>query len=79
MNPKSEVVRVGKRFAVVIPKSVRESVGLKEGQQLEVKVEGRSIVLTPRPDPFKRLGELLSGIRYDEEAEREAERWLLSG
>lgn len=74
----SETVKIGKRFTLVIPKSFRQRLGLREGQLSEVRLEGGKIVIIPKvPDPFRRLGELIGDAVYDEEAEKKAERWLL--
>ncbi|MCD6538520.1 AbrB/MazE/SpoVT family DNA-binding domain-containing protein [Candidatus Bathyarchaeota archaeon] len=43
----SMIVRVDERGRVVIPKSIREKVKLKEGEYVNVRVEGRSIVMEP--------------------------------
>ncbi|KXB03439.1 hypothetical protein AKJ47_02225 [candidate division MSBL1 archaeon SCGC-AAA261G05] len=43
----SEVVKVGKKGQITLPKEIREKEGLKKGQLLEVKeVGGGSIFLT---------------------------------
>jgi len=74
----TEVVKVGKRYTVVIPKGFREKLGVKEGQLTEVTLEAGRLVLVPKvSDPFKRLSELIGEITYDEKTERRAERWLL--
>ena len=41
------IVRVDERGRVVIPKSIREKVKLKGGNYVNVRVEGRTIVLEP--------------------------------
>ncbi len=40
-------VRVGKKGYIVIPKSIREVAGVKEGEELVVGVEGGRIFLQP--------------------------------
>ncbi len=74
----SAVVRVGRRYTIVIPKEVRERVRLKEGSRLLVRVKGRSIILEPLPeDPFKVL-ERVIGEPYEEEKEsKRAVEWLV--
>jgi len=72
-----EEASVGKRYTVVIPKSIREEIGLKEGQRVLMYVEGGKIVIEPFPgDPLKTLGEII-GTPYEEaKEERKVERWL---
>ena len=41
------VVEVGRKGYIVLPKAIRELVGIKEGDRLIVKVEGGSIILEP--------------------------------
>jgi len=73
-------VRVGKRGVVVIPKSVREMLGIKEGAILELEVVGEALVLRAR-DLWEELRRRGSGARVDVDAfEREldeaGEEWL---
>lgn len=73
----SEQVTVGRRHTIVVPKSIRSKVKLKEGQMVLVKVEEGKIVIEPLPeDPYRTLGEVI-GEPYDErEDEKRAEEWL---
>ena len=43
----SVIVKVDERGRVVIPKSIMEKVKLKEGNYMNIRVEGRIIVLEP--------------------------------
>jgi len=43
----SMIVRVDEKGRVVIPKSIRERVKLREGNYVNVKVEGKTIVMEP--------------------------------
>ena len=43
----SLTIRVGRKGTIVLPKSVRESLGIAEGTLLELEVRGREIVLRP--------------------------------
>ena len=61
---------------MVIPKSIREELGLREGQRALVYVEGTKIVIEPFPgDPFKTLDKIIREP-YDEAEEKRVERWL---
>ena len=73
-------VRVGKRGVIVIPKEVRERLGIEEGMVLELSVENDRIVLRVR-DLWSELRERGKALRVDvEEAERELDEdegvWL---
>jgi len=43
----SVIVKVDQKGRVVIPKSIRKKVKLKEGNYVNVRVKGRTIVLEP--------------------------------
>jgi AbrB family looped-hinge helix DNA binding protein len=47
MPRKGNVVRVGRRGQMVLPKAVREALGVTEGDQLWVEVEGNRVILRP--------------------------------
>ena len=74
---RSETIRVGKRFTIVLPKDIRTKLNIREGDLLSVRVEGSKIILEPkRSDPFKVL-ERVIGEPYDEKKdEKLAEEWL---
>ncbi len=46
-------VRLSKKGQFVIPKEIREALGVNEGEELLVTFEGRRVVLT-RPDEYAR-------------------------
>jgi len=72
----SEKAVIGKRFTLVIPKAVRERLGLREGQRVLVRVEEGRVMVEPLPwDPYGVLKEVV-GEPYEEREEAEAERWL---
>ena len=56
---------VSSKYQVVIPKAVRERVGLKPGTRLEIFVEGNSIHLVP-VRPLKELYGILKGVDVGE-------------
>jgi AbrB family looped-hinge helix DNA binding protein len=50
------VLTLNQKSQIVISKKIRESLGLKPGDQLTAAVEGNKIVLRPRPkSPTSRL------------------------
>lgn len=74
----SEEVTIGRRYTMVIPKSIRKKLGLKEGQKLFVREQAGKILIEPLPaDPYKTLAALLGDFTYAEEKhEKVAEGWL---
>jgi len=66
-----EIVKVHKKGVVVIPKSIRDALGIVEGTLLEVRVEDNKIVLKPL-DLWDRVWKCCSGSA--EEAEEELDR-----
>jgi len=74
----SAIIRVGKRYTIVIPKEIRKRIGLSEGTLLLVRVVDNKIVLEPLPgDPFKVLDQLITEPYSEEVDEKRAEKWLL--
>ncbi|TMP99937.1 MAG: AbrB/MazE/SpoVT family DNA-binding domain-containing protein [Thaumarchaeota archaeon] len=73
----SEDVVVGKRYTVVIPKSIRKKLKIEEGERVSIKVRGNEIVMEPlAKDPYATLARLI-GEQYDEgRDERRAEELL---
>ena len=66
-----ETVLVSPKFQVVIPKSVRESIGLKAGTRVQIMLYGTRIELVPLRKP-KVLRGYLRGI--DTTVKREKDR-----
>ncbi len=64
-------VTVSPKYQVVIPKEVREKLGLSPGQKIQVVVYGDRIVLIP-VRPMKQMRGYLQGIdtRIDREGDR---------
>jgi len=51
-------VKASSKGQIVIPKEIREALGIKPGSLLSVRVEGRKIILEPSPpDVFVEVGE----------------------
>lgn len=46
--------RVGKKSQIVIPKEIRETVGIIEGDELIVDVEGDRVILKVKPKNYTR-------------------------
>ncbi|AWR99841.1 AbrB/MazE/SpoVT family DNA-binding domain-containing protein [Metallosphaera hakonensis] len=66
-------IEVGKKGYIVIPKSVRDLVGIKEGDTLALRVENGRIVLEPERevdinDVIRKLKEHANRISYAKKA-----------
>lgn len=74
----SEEVKIGRKYAVIIPRNVRKKLGLKEGQRALVREEVGRVVIEPLPDdPYQVLRQTLGNFSYTESKyERKAEGWL---
>jgi len=71
--------KIGKRFSVIIPKEIREKLGLKEGDVIYIKKKEGDIVISPEKiSPFKKLANLLGNITYNEQVEEETEKFLFN-
>lgn len=66
-----EIVVVSPKFQVVIPRRIRESLGLKPGQKVRVMQYGRRVEYVPVLSAREARG-FLKGIRTD--VRREADR-----
>jgi len=72
-----ETVRLSSKGQLVIPKKVRERLGIAPGAVLDVRLDGETLVLTPRRHSPQQalLGSLCEYALLDELArERERER-----
>jgi AbrB family looped-hinge helix DNA binding protein len=54
-------VTVSPRYQIVIPEDVRESIGIKSGQKIQLLVFRNRIVLIPM-QPIKKLRGILQGV-----------------
>ncbi len=68
------VIRVGRKFEIVIPKNVRERVNIEEGDLLEVEVEENKIILKKvEYNPYEVLKRVV-GESYNEEIDEKKQR-----
>lgn len=72
-----EVLQIRKKFQITLPRSIRERLGLEEGDYIAVEVRGEEIVL--RPKKLVDKGRAWFWSREWQEAEREAEADIQSG
>lgn len=71
MRDKMEVVTVSPKYQVVIPLSVRQSLGIKPGYKIQVILYENRIELIPL-QPIKKMRGFLKGI--DTTIERDTDR-----
>jgi AbrB family looped-hinge helix DNA binding protein len=67
-------VKVSPKFQVVIPKDVRELLGLKPGEELQIYVLDRSIRLH-RPRSIKEFRGIAKGMQWKDEDRDHTERF----
>jgi len=72
-----EVLQIRKKFQITLPRSIREQLGLEEGDYIAVEVRDEEIVL--RPKKLVDKGQAWFWSREWQEAEREAEADIESG
>lgn len=53
--------RVGKKYAIYLPKAVVEAIGLREGDKVLLRVAGNTVVLESLQDPLELA---LSGKKF---------------
>ena len=51
MNLTSQIIRIGRRMAVYIPKDVAKRLGLEEGEKMVLQLVDGKLVLTPIKPP----------------------------
>jgi len=76
----SNVVKVGERYQIVIPKKIREQLGVKIKDALIVSVRNGWIGMQPRPQRYSEymqgLGkEVWNGIEGTKYVEKERQTW----
>jgi AbrB family looped-hinge helix DNA binding protein len=73
----TNAVSVGPKGRVVIPAGIRRQLGIEEGSELVVLVEGEAVVLVPRSALKSRLRSMFAGVgssmRQELIADRRAE------
>lgn len=68
------VVSVGPKGRVVIPKTIRRELGIEEGSELVLLIEGGAVVLVPRSAIKTRLRSIFAGTAASMSQELIAER-----
>jgi len=73
------VVEVDDRFRLTLPKEVRSTFKVSRGERLYVITAGDILIIKKVPeDPSKELDKLIRDLKFDRNARRKAEQWLLS-
>lgn len=67
-----DVIKVHRKGVIVLPKSVREALGIEEGSLLMLEVEGDKIVIKPL-DLWERVWKCCSGSAEEAEEELDSE------
>ncbi len=71
-----KLVKVGKKFTVVIPLEIRKKVELKEGDIIRIRAENDKIIIEKAEDPYKILERVIGEPYIEEIDEKRAERFL---
>ncbi|MCK4474737.1 AbrB/MazE/SpoVT family DNA-binding domain-containing protein [Candidatus Bathyarchaeota archaeon] len=68
---------VGSRGEILPSKKLREKVGLKAGDPIEIKVKGDTIIVKPAPDPLQELNGILDIDLTIKDLKKIAERQIV--
>lgn len=76
----AQAVRLGKRFQFVLPKKIRQRLGLREGDVLLVEVTRKGILLVPKPHNYTQHlaglhREIWQDVDADEYLREERKTW----
>ena len=65
------LAKLSSKGQLVIPKSMRETLGISKGMRFHVTTEGKKIILSPIPSPIDSLYGKYSGNDFLSELEKE--------
>ena len=68
---------VGSKGEILPSKKLREKVGLKAGDPIEIKAKGDTIIVKPAPDPLQELNGILDTDLTIKDLEKIAERQIV--
>lgn len=76
----AQAVRLGKRFQLVLPKKIRQRLGLREGDVLLIEVTRKGILLVPKPQSYAQHlsglhREVWQDVNVDEYLREERKTW----
>ena len=77
----TEVVRVSKKYQIVIPKQARKALNINPGDNLIVSVRGKQILMRPRPKNYTEYmrglhKEVWKGVKVTKYIKEEREAWI---
>lgn len=71
---------VQRKYRITIPREYRTSLGIGEGDEVELRLERGQIVIVPSwfvPNPTEHLSGLLKGVRVSKEPKREIRKAIV--
>jgi len=77
----TEIVRVSKKYQIVIPKQARKALNINPGDNLIVSVRGRQILMRPKPKNYTEYmrglhKEVWKDVKATKYIEEEREAWI---
>ena len=74
---KKEHAVIRKRFTLVLPKSIREQLGIREEDPVSISIEeGKIVIELLKDDPFARLSKLGKDVEFTRSARKQAHELL---
>lgn len=70
-------VRVDKKGRILLPAGFRRALGIGEGEELLIYMQGDKIIVEKAGDPFKVLEEILGRLTFERSLRRMAEEEAL--
>jgi AbrB family looped-hinge helix DNA binding protein len=62
----SEIIRIGKKAQMVIPRTIRKRLNLIEGRKVFVDTIGNVVIIIPVPESIEELSGIAKGL-YDKD------------
>jgi len=69
----TSTAKVSSKYQVVLPRSVREALGLRVGDEVIFVIDGDRVLLRPRPASFT---EAMRGLHREVWAGQDVDEWL---
>ena len=68
--------KLSSKNQIVIPRAVRDTLGVKSGDRLLIVVRGETVILLPRPKKYSSaISGIGKGVYPDEYLDKERESW----